>query len=92
MSLKSVKVDRIEALIGAESLQSLVTVAIVGGALLRIAQHAIGFGRFLEFLFGVVIVGIAIRMVFHGQLSVGALQGRDRRNRGRRPGLRSNRA
>ena len=51
-------------------------IAIVGGALLRIAQDAVGFGGFLEFFFGLLIVGIAIRMVFQRQLAVGALERR----------------
>ena len=36
------------------ALHALVAEAVVGGALLRIAQHAIGFGGFFEFLLGFV--------------------------------------
>ncbi len=50
--------------------------AIVGGALLRVAQDAIGLGGFLEFLFGVVVAGIAIGMKFERQLAVGGLKHR----------------
>ena len=47
--------------------------AIVGGALLRIAQDAIGLAGFLEFLFGGGIVRIAIGMIALGEFAVGAL-------------------
>ena len=46
--------------------------AIVGGALLRIAQDAIGLARLLEFLFGRGIVRIAIGMVALGEFAVSA--------------------
>ena len=42
---------------------ALMSEAVVGGALLRIAQNAIGLGGFLEFFFGVVIAGIAVGMM-----------------------------
>ena len=67
---------RIEALVGAESLESLMAVAIVGGALLGIAEHAVRFGGFLEFFLGVLIVGVAVRMVFEREFAVGALEAR----------------
>jgi len=44
--------------------------AVVGGAFLRIAQHAVGFGGFLELLFGRRIVGIAVGMKFLGEMAV----------------------
>ena len=47
--------------------------AIVGGALLRVAEHAIRLGGLFEFLFGVRIVRIAVRMVLQRQLPVGGL-------------------
>ncbi len=63
----------IEAL-AAHALQSAVAIAVIGGAFLRIAQNAIGFGRFLELFFGRLIVGVAIRMILHGHLSVGGFK------------------
>ena len=50
--------------------------AVVGGALLRIAQDAIGLGGFLEFFLGVVIAGIAVGMMLQGELAVGRLEHR----------------
>ena len=47
--------------------------AVVGGALLRIAQDAISFGGFLEFLLGRGIVRIAVGMIALGELAVSAL-------------------
>ncbi len=64
------------------ALQTLVAIAVVGGALLRIAQDAVRLGRFLESLFGILIVRIAVRVVFQRQFAVGALQARRRRSRG----------
>ena len=55
----------IESLIGAHALHSLVAIAVIGGALLRVTEDAISFGGFLEPFFGRLIVGVAIRMVFH---------------------------
>ena len=40
---------------------ALMAEAVVSGALLRIAQDAIGFGGFLEFFLGAVIAGIPVR-------------------------------
>ncbi len=48
--------------------------AIVGGALLGVAQDAVSLGGFLEFLFRVVVAGIAIGMIFQRQLAVGGLE------------------
>ncbi len=45
-------------------------VAIIRGAFLGVAQDAIGFGGFLEFLFGFVITGVAVRMEFQRQPAV----------------------
>ena len=66
---------RIEAL-RSHTLQPLVAIAVIGGALLGIAQDAVGLGRFLEPLFGILIVGITIRVVLERQFAVGALQTR----------------
>ena len=44
--------------------------AIVGGALLRIAQHAIRLGGLLEALFGGLIVRVAVRMMLQSHLPI----------------------
>jgi hypothetical protein len=43
---------------------------IVGGALLRVREHAVSFGDFLEFLFCFLFfaVGVAVRMVCRASL------------------------
>ena len=46
---------------------------IVGGTLLPVGQNVVGFADFLEFLFGGSVIRILVRMVFHGQLSIGLL-------------------
>ena len=51
-----------------------VAIAVVGGALLLVAQDFISLFGFLEFLFGFLAVRIAVRMVLHGQLTIGLLQ------------------
>ena len=53
--------------------KSGVPVAIVGGALLFVHQDVVGFAEFLEFLLGVRVVGIFIRMKFDREFAVGAL-------------------
>src|SRR6185369_2902426 len=45
-------------------------VTIVSGALLGIAQDAIGLRGFLEFFLGLVIAGIAVRMKFERKPAV----------------------
>ena len=54
--------------------QSGVAVAVIHGALVRVGEHGVGFADFLEFIFRVRIVGIAIRMKLQRQLAIGALQ------------------
>src|SRR5271157_905210 len=47
---------------------------IVGGPLLQVGEHAVGFGDFLEFFLCFLFVfGVAVRMVLHGEFTVGAL-------------------
>ena len=58
--LEGVRVESTRAARGA--LQSGMAEAIIGRAFLRIAENAVGFGRFLEFFFSVRIVGIAVRV------------------------------
>ena len=50
--------------------------AVVGGALLRIAQDAIGLGGFLELLLGMLVAGIAVGMMRQGKLAVRGFQHR----------------
>ncbi len=46
----------------ARSAQSVVTVGVVGATLLRVAQHLVGLGGFLELLFrlGIVVVDVGV--------------------------------
>ena len=48
-------------------------VAVVGGALLVVGKHGVGFTDFLELLFGDLVTRIAVRMVLHGHAAVGLL-------------------
>ena len=48
--------------------------AIVKRALLRIGKHGIGFGDFLEALFRIWIIRVAIGMVLHRELAICAFQ------------------
>src|SRR5438552_1950807 len=47
--------------------------AIVGGALVGIGEDGVRLGAFLEALFGLVIAGVAIRVVLQRELAIGAL-------------------
>ena len=58
---------------GAAALQAGVAEAVVGGPFLPVAEHAIGFGGFLEPLLRVGIVGVAVGVVLQRLLAVGAL-------------------
>ena len=61
---------------GAESLAAHagMAVAVVGGALLRIAQHLVGLAGLFELFLCAVVAGIPVRMVFQRLLAIGALQ------------------
>ena len=48
-------------------------VAVVGGALLVVGKHGVGFTDFLELLFGDLVTRIAVRMVLHGHATIGLL-------------------
>ena len=48
--------------------------AVVGGALVRVAQHLVGLAGFLELLFRGMVAGIAVRVIFQRLLAIGALQ------------------
>jgi hypothetical protein len=50
-----------------------VTEAVIERTFFVIGQDCIGLARLFELLFGIGIVGIAVRMKLHGKLAVGAL-------------------
>jgi hypothetical protein len=47
--------------------------AVVGAALVGVRENGVGLGGFLELFFGGVVARIAIRVMLHRQLAVGAL-------------------
>src|SRR6476660_4113439 len=53
--------------------QASVAVTVVGGALVAVCQHGVGFAAFFEFVFGVWIIGIAVGMELQRQFAIGAL-------------------
>ncbi len=48
--------------------------AVIGCALLAVGQHRIGLSDFLEFCFGLGVARIAVRVILHGELAIGAFQ------------------
>ncbi|OIQ81286.1 hypothetical protein GALL_369410 [mine drainage metagenome] len=60
---------------GCRRIDASMPVAVVGGALLRVAQRLVGQLGLLELLLAVLVTLGAVGMVFHGQLAVGLLQG-----------------
>jgi hypothetical protein len=50
-----------------------VSEAVIGGALLLIAQNRVGLAALLEALFGLGVSGIAVRVKLQRQLAIGAL-------------------
>src|SRR5256884_618935 len=52
-------------------IESGMTVLVVRGPFLRIAQRFVGFPQFFEFFLGGFVAGILIRMVFDGQFAIG---------------------
>src|SRR5688572_18180525 len=64
-------IRRAEARTGpARRVQPCPAVLVVSRALLRIGQDLVGLLGFLESLLGFLVVGVAVRMVFHGQAPV----------------------
>ena len=64
-------VGRAEPLSGAaRCVEARAAVLIVCRALLRIGQDLVRLLRFLEMLFGFLVVGIPVRVVFHGEAPV----------------------
>ena len=51
-----------------------VAVAVVGGALVSVTEHLVGFAGLFELFFGRVVAGIAVRMILERLLAVCALQ------------------
>ena len=49
-------------------------IAVVGGALVGVAQHLVGFAGLLELFLGRVVAGVAVRMVLERLLAIRALQ------------------
>ena len=50
------------------------TELVVALALLWIAQYVIGLSKLLELLFGLLVPGILVGVIFDGELAVGLLQ------------------
>src|SRR6185503_20358592 len=46
---------------------------VVGRALARVGQHLIGFLALLEFLLGLLVAGVAVRVVLHRHAAIGLL-------------------
>ena len=69
------KCARVEASTAAAGVDALMPEAIVGRAFLPIAQDGIGLGRFTEMFLGALVAGVAVGMVFQGELAIGGLQG-----------------
>ena len=51
-----------------------VTVAVVGGAFLRILEHLVGVGDFLELLLGGRVSRIFVRVILHRLFAIGLLE------------------
>ena len=50
------------------------TVLVVSGAFVGVGEDFVGFFGLLELSFGRLVVRIAVRVIFHGQTTVGFLQ------------------
>ena len=58
----------------ARLLESLVAEAVIGGAFLVVFKDSVGLAQFLELLFGIGVIRVAVRMILHGHLAVGFFQ------------------
>ena len=67
--IEALAVEAARAIGAGAALEGGCSVAIVGGALLRILQDVVGVIEFLELLFGVLVAGVAVGMVLHGELA-----------------------
>src|SRR5581483_5698439 len=66
------KYSGIKARAGGWGTHSRMAEAVVQAALLAVCQDRIGFTGLLELLFGLRIIGIAVRVILQRQLAVGA--------------------
>ena len=57
----------------ARSIDARVPMLVVDGALLAVAENLVGLLGLLEFLLGILVTRIAIRVKFHGKTTVGLL-------------------
>ena len=67
--IEALAVEAARAVGAGATFESGRSVAIVGGALLGILQDVVGVIEFLELLFGVLVAGIAVGVVLHGELA-----------------------
>src|SRR5262249_47570869 len=67
------EVRRIEAAKSAGAVHAGVAVLVIASALVGVHQHAVGLGALLELLFRLAVPRIAVGVVLHRQLTVGAL-------------------
>src|SRR5690606_2974178 len=51
-----------------------VAVLVVGGSLVGVGEHFVGLVGLLEFLFGILVIRIAVRVIFHCQPAIGLFQ------------------
>ena len=70
-SITEIEAREVEAKV--KAFDTTVTVAIIASAGLRVSQHLIGFGCFLELLLSLFVIGIAIGMVLESQTPIGFL-------------------
>ena len=47
---------------------------VIGGALVAVLEHVIGFVDFLEFVLAILVAGIAVGMPLHRELAIGGFQ------------------
>ena len=45
---------------------------VIAGPLLRVRQHLVGFVHLLKAFFGLLVTGIAVGVVLHGQFAISA--------------------
>src|ERR1700757_3691722 len=62
----------IEAGTGSGASDTSMAKAVVHGTLLGVAQDSVGFAGFLEFLFRIRVVRVAVGVILHRQLAIGA--------------------
>ena len=73
MSSKPENVDGSNPAAASRRVHARMTEPVVQAALLRVGNHRIGFCGLLEAVFRGLVTRIAIRVMLHGQLAVGAL-------------------